>query len=373
MQMNNLFAPITLFFLIVVIGYLLGKIQICGISLDLSAILLIAVFAGYLISAFYPTAIDDGFHNAMSLFSNMGTALFVSAIGISSGCSIIAGSGNRQVVSFLLGALMVCFGFLAAKIIASVDVAMDTSILLGILCGALTSTPGLASACETENVISESATVGYGAAYLIGVIGAVVFVQCFMAKGQRARSIDDAAVSSKSAGLQSFIAICVTSLLGRLISGIKIPYIRFSFGNTGSILLCGIVIGCIMRKITKQGSLPDQSMDVYRNFGLILFFVGNGVTAGQRFTAPLHGKWFVYSFIITAASILGGYIVCRFVMKKNTENQMCIVAGGMTSTPAMGVLLKKAEKSPDISVYSFAYLGALLTMTLGIRVFCAFM
>jgi len=48
---------------------------------------------------------------------------------------------------------------------------------------------------------------------------------------------------------------------------------------------------------------------------------------------------------------------------------MCIVAGGMTSTPAIGLLAKTGNSQVDMSAYSFAYLGALLTITIGTKIF----
>ena len=49
--------------------------------------------------------------------------------------------------------------------------------------------------------------------------------------------MDGTAVFSKSAVSQNFIVICFTSLLGRMIGGLKISNINFSLGNTGGILI----------------------------------------------------------------------------------------------------------------------------------------
>lgn len=51
--------------------------------------------------------------------------------------------------------------------------------LLGVLCGALTSTPGLSSVCELIGTGSEEAVWSYGCSYLPGVIFAVFFAQLF--------------------------------------------------------------------------------------------------------------------------------------------------------------------------------------------------
>ena len=43
----------------------------------------------------------------------------------------------------------------------------------------------------------------------------------------------------------------------------------------------------------------------------------------------------------------------------------------MTSTPAAGVLLDRNENF-DLSAYTTVYVGALMTMVVGIRYFCSF-
>ena len=48
---------------------------------------------------------------------------------------------------------------------------------MGLLTGALTSTPGLAAAQEAAGGLADLATTGYAIAYPFGVIGVVLFVQ----------------------------------------------------------------------------------------------------------------------------------------------------------------------------------------------------
>ena len=52
---------------------------------------------------------------------------------------------------------MVCISFVFANIISIVDTNIDKSILSGMLCGALTSTPGLSAICESIGINSENA------------------------------------------------------------------------------------------------------------------------------------------------------------------------------------------------------------------------
>jgi putative transport protein len=75
----------------------------------------------------------------------------------------------------------VALGFIIILIGAVVSVGaivlldIPSGLAAGLMCGALTSTPGLAAAIEASG--DAAASVGYGIAYPFGVLGVVLFVQ----------------------------------------------------------------------------------------------------------------------------------------------------------------------------------------------------
>ena len=74
----------------------------------------------------------------------------------------------------LLGVIIIAAGALTCVgVITLLGVPDDISV--GMMAGALTSTPGLAAALDATG--SEAASVGYGIAYPFGVVGVVLFVQ----------------------------------------------------------------------------------------------------------------------------------------------------------------------------------------------------
>lgn len=364
----ELLTPTTLFFCIVVIGYLIGKIKIFNISLDLTAILVVAVIVGYFISKCCTTVVEDHFNSTMELFSKMGTNIFVAAIGLSSGNAITKRSCKKTVKYFGMGVFMVCIGFGVTKMISLMDKTMNITLLKGILCGALTSTPGLTSVCETAQNEAELATVGYGAAYLFGVFGVVAFVQ-FMMKQTKylKREETDTKYMLPSDGMENLAIICLVVIIGQAVGSFEIPGMKFTLGNTGGVLISAIIAGIIVKKYAKNIKILNQSLAIYRTFGLVLFFVGTGVYSGQKISNSLDIKWFIYGALITAITIFSGFIVFHYVLKIDVKECMLIIAGGMTSTPAIGVIMKNSDCSTDISAYSATYLGALITMTLGVR------
>lgn len=178
--MITVLSPALIFFSVVIIGLFLGHIKIRSISLDVSAVLIEAIAAGFLLSHYLPTVFDAEFKVAMSQYSKLGIALFVSVIGVSAGATVEKGNIKKALICLAAGASTVFVGFVTAVVIRVIDRSADISFLLGILCGALTSTPGLACVCDMRNIDPSVASAGYGAAYLFVVIGVVLFVQVFL-------------------------------------------------------------------------------------------------------------------------------------------------------------------------------------------------
>lgn len=168
--------------------------------------------------------------------------------------------------------------------------------------------------------------------------------------------------------IDALIVLGISVVLGYIIGSVKFPYINFSLGASGGILFSSIFVGLLTQKFIKKNMDMSNSLPLYRNFGLAMFFVGSGIPAGIRLNAAFDIKWFAYGIILTVIPSLFGYLCSRYIAKRNAEHCMCAVAGGMTSTPALGVLLRKSNLSLDLSAYSFAYAGALLAMVIGIKI-----
>jgi putative transport protein len=112
-------------------------------------------------------------------------------------------------------------------------------------------------------------------------------------------------------------------------------------------------------------SLTTKALAPFRNMGLVLFFVGNGIPAGMQLTNGVELKVIFYGVLMTMVPIISGTFLYKFFFKDRLP--ATTIAGGMTSTPAIGVL---AEKHSNISLskYALAYFGALITNIVLIRI-----
>ncbi|MCK4835200.1 MAG: transporter, partial [Candidatus Aminicenantes bacterium] len=154
--------PILLVMLVTSVGYFVGQIKIKGFSLDSSAILFIALLAGHL-----GFVIPD-------LFKNLGLVLFIYAIGLQAGPKVRVLFKKEGIVLNLMAFVVISIGALLT-LIGQIFFNFQESISIGLFTGALTSTPGLASAYEATG--SRLTSIGYGIAYPLGVIGVIMFVR----------------------------------------------------------------------------------------------------------------------------------------------------------------------------------------------------
>ncbi len=149
-------------FLIVALGFMLGRIKIAGLSLDVSAVIFIALAFG---------------HWGVSIpkeLGNFGLVLFIFTIGIQAGpgfFSSFRSKGKTLILITLLIIASACLTGVGLKYWLNID----TPSIVGLIAGSLTSTPGLAVAIDSTQ--SPLASIAYGIAYPFGVIGVILFVK----------------------------------------------------------------------------------------------------------------------------------------------------------------------------------------------------
>lgn len=312
----DMISPLTILFTVIVVGYLIGKIKIFQISLDIAATLFVAILTGFVLSEFCPFLMDDDFNGIMNSYSKIGTSFFMSVVGLTAGSSLKP-SAKKTWLCLAFGICCTCVGFLCMKMIALVDTDFDKSMLLGILCGALTSTPGLSAVTERSDVISENAAIGYGSAYLFGLLCVVAFVQgvgCFSCK-QNKPTQQENEKASEIHDMKGLTVIGVCSILGELLG--RISWFHYSLGRTSGILICGIVLGVLRNQYKRSKGSFSPSFHMYRNLGLALFFVGNGIPAGYSLHNGIDLKCFLYGVTITTVSIATMAMLCRVFFKKH--------------------------------------------------------
>ncbi|MBD0778766.1 transporter [Maribacter sp. ANRC-HE7] len=151
-------------FLIICIGFIIGNIKIKGISLDISAIIFVALLFGHL-GVSLP-----------NILQKIGLILFIYTIGLQAGPGFFD-SFRKDGKNLMIMATIVIITAALLALLAIMFLDIDKSIAIGLMAGALTSTPGLATVIDITH--SPLASIGYGIAYPFGVIGVILFVKLF--------------------------------------------------------------------------------------------------------------------------------------------------------------------------------------------------
>jgi putative transport protein len=151
-------------FVIIALGFLLGNVKIKGVSLDSSAVLFVALLFGH-----FGVEIPK-------VLGNFGLVLFIFTIGIQSGPGFFDSFKKNGKNIFILSVLIIASSG-AAGIGLGYLFNIDTEGVLGLISGALSSTPALATATDLTD--SPLVSIAYGITYPFSVIGIILFVKLF--------------------------------------------------------------------------------------------------------------------------------------------------------------------------------------------------
>ncbi len=372
-------------FIIGTVGYLLGRINIKGISLGTAGVLIVALIYGVVIHYFPSFKIgdntitlwNDSLKTRFSLVSSIGTALFVTAVGLIAGPKFFRTFNKSSIAYLVMGIIIIGIGGGTAIICCLLDSNLSPEMAAGLLTGGLTSTPGFSAAKEVPGVDADAISAGYGIAYLFGVLGVVLFVQIIpkilkvdIAKEREsfvaASSIKIPEPKGKLVTVEEFgfFPFFLTVALGCLIGAIKIPKINFSLGNSGGTLIAGLIVGHFQHMGKLDCRLSKQTLNFMRELGLVLFLIGAGVPGGVNFVTNVRVSFFIYGAIMTTVPMVVGYLIARYVFKLSIFNNLGSITGGMTSTPALGTLIATAGTDEVSSAYAATYPLALVSIVL---------
>ncbi|MCQ2467831.1 MAG: permease [Clostridia bacterium] len=387
-------------FAVLVIGYIVGNISIKGVSLGSAGVFLVALVAGHFKGQMIGYTLNGVAHegsvlgwaskvgqidNWVNIVQSLGLVLFVTAVGLIAGPTFFKNLKKNFKSYVLLGVIIVLSGALVTLAVRLLVPNMTSAMATGLLSGALTSTPAFAAAKEAVGPeFATEVAVGQAVAYPFGVIGVVLFVQIVpklmkanMAEERKllvaASTGDEAKKDTKKLWeLDKFglAAFCLTIICGLVLGCINIPLghgSSFNLGTTGGPLIIGLIFGHFGRIGKLSLKINKELISIFQELGLVLFLAGAGVEGGAAFVETL-GKYgplvFLYGALITTLPLIIGFIMAKYVVKLSLLNNLGSITGGMTSTPALGTLIKTAGTSDVASAYAATYPFALILIVL---------
>ena len=407
-SISNIYTLLFVVFTVLLFGYGIGRITIKGISLGDAGVFIIALLFGALFFSvndagkllFDWSAKEYDFNSGLSIVESLGLILFVTSVGYIAGPKFF-GNFKRNFKSYVLLGLVVILagGISAIACIFTGDlIGYGSSIedregfvamIVGLLSGSLTSTPAFSAAKAT---VAEKYTglvsVGHGIAYIFGVIGVVLFVQLIpkltkadmdaereklIAANKQEEKAPKEGVLKKLFEIDhlGIAGFSLAAIIGTLVGQIKIPLTSaglsgtcFSLTTTGGCLLVSLILGHF-GKIGPVSIMPTQgTLKLFRELGLVLFLVGAGIPGGAEFVANFDPMYFVYGIVMTIFPLIIGFVFAKYVLKLSLLNNLGSITGGMTSTPALGTLIKVSKTEDVAAAYAATYPIDLISVVL---------
>lgn len=273
--------PFIALFLVVGLGYAVGRITVAGFSLGIGAVL----FVGLAIGAIAPKASPPG------LLSSIGLILFLYGTGIQYGRTFFKG----LVSSFGLRANLLA----AAAVLAGAGAAMlcarwfgfSVPSATGMFAGSLTSTASLQAAITTSG--SDMPAVAYAIAYPFGVFGPILLF--FLTHKMLRPKVEAVGNQHLQAGeinvdAAGLVGITVGDLRKKLPTGTAISLLRRGGANRlvdrGTVLQAGdVVLVSGLPAAIRSLELPPDHGDIRsdrHDLDMVLVYVSREALVGKR-------------------------------------------------------------------------------------------
>lgn len=166
---NSIAHIVLLYSFVIAVGVLLGKIKFFGVSLGVTFVLFTGIVCGH----FGLT----GNTQILTFLQDFGLILFVFCIGLQVGPSFFSSFKKGGIAMNLVAIGVVVLNIaVALGLYYGLGGRIELPMMVGILCGAVTNTPGLGAANEALSQLGYNGpqiAMGYACAYPLGVLGII--------------------------------------------------------------------------------------------------------------------------------------------------------------------------------------------------------
>ncbi|MDE6008077.1 MAG: putative transporter, partial [Muribaculaceae bacterium] len=173
----SLASTVLLYSFVIFAGIFLGKVKIFGVSLGVTFVLFVGILLGH-----FGYAVEG---NTLHFLREFGLILFIFSIGMQVGPGFFSSfkEGGLRMNMLAMFAILLNVAIMLTIYFLQGGSNGSTSIydMIGVMCGAITNTPALGAAQQTilqvnaeAYDISQQMSMGYAAAYPLGVVGIIV-------------------------------------------------------------------------------------------------------------------------------------------------------------------------------------------------------
>ncbi|WP_026111880.1 aspartate:alanine antiporter [Winslowiella toletana] len=169
--------------------------------------------------------------------------------------------------------------------------------------------------------------------------------------------------------LTDLLAFCSFFIIGLMIGMITFQFSGFSFGigNAAGLLFAGIMLGFLRANHPTFGYIPQGALTMVKEFGLMVFMAGVGLSAGSGITHGLGSagwQMLVAGLAVSLVPVVICFLFGAWVLRMNRALLFGAIMGARTCAPAMEIISDTARSNIPALGYAGTYAIANVLLTL---------
>ena len=162
------------------------------------------------------------------------------------------------------------------------------------------------------------------------------------------------------------LAFCSFFILGLMIGLITFQF-NFGISNAAGLLLAGIMLGFLRANHPTFGYIPQGALNMVKEFGLMVFMAGVGLSAGGGINSSLGavgGQMLISGLIVSLVPVVICFVFGAYVLRMNRALLFGAIMGARTCAPAMDIISDTARSNIPALGYAGTYAIANVLLTL---------
>lgn len=165
------------------------------------------------------------------------------------------------------------------------------------------------------------------------------------------------------------LAFCAFFVIGVMVGLITIQFSNFTFGigNAAGLLFAGIMLGFLRANHPTFGYIPQGALNMVKEFGLMVFMAGVGLSAGSTINSSLGDvgiQMLASGLIVSLLPVVICFLFGAYVLKMNRALLFGAMMGARTCAPAMEIISDTARSNIPALGYAGTYAIANVLLTL---------
>ncbi|MEM6159866.1 aspartate:alanine antiporter [Erwinia sp. P6884] len=165
------------------------------------------------------------------------------------------------------------------------------------------------------------------------------------------------------------LAFCAFFIIGLMIGMVTFQFSTFSFGigNAAGLLFSGILLGFLRANHPTFGYIPQGALTMVKEFGLMVFMAGVGLSAGSGLSHGLGDTglmMLIAGLMVSLLPVVISFLFGAWVLKMNRALLFGAIMGARTCAPAMEIISDTARSNIPALGYAGTYAIANVLLTL---------